>query len=263
MTKIIGQEKLIAQLNTYNIINLPHAMLFVGPKGCGKHLIASYLARKHDLDLVYVDDTLSNEDISSFNYRTIKTLYLIDLNSYIEKQQSIFLKALEDASSTAYFILLASSENSVLPTILNRCIKYRLEDYTIDQLKQIRNFNDEKIYQICKTPLQLIKANEVQIAQLASMCSNIINNISKVDISQVLRISNNINYAEDYNKFDFDLFFSTLQYTAYNDFIATKNLNSYKIYIFTAQYLQKLLYKNISKESFLLGYLSELKIFLG
>ena len=107
------------------------------------------------------------------------------------------------------------------------------------------------------------KANKVQIAQLADMCSNIINNISNVDISQVLRISNNINYAEDYNKFDFDLFFSTLQYTAYNDFIATKNLNSYKIYIFTAQYLQKLLYKNISKESFLLGYLSELKIFLG
>ena len=103
----------------------------------------------------------------------------------------------------------------------------------------------------------------MQIAQLASMCSNIINNISNVDISQVLRISNNINYAEDYNKFDFDLFFSTLQYTAYMDFIVTKNLNSYKIYIFTARYLQKLLYKSISKESFLLGYLSELKIFLG
>ena len=178
-------------------------------------------------------------------------------------QQNKFLKFVEEPGLHVFTVLTASSENSVLPTILNRCIKYRLEDYTIDQLKQIRNFNDEKIYQICKTPLQLIKANEVQIAQLAGMCSNIINNISNVDISQVLRISNNINYAEDYNKFDFDLFFSTLQYTSYQDFITTKNLNSYKIYTFTAQYLQKLLYKNISKESFLLGYLSELKIFLG
>ena len=42
-----------------------------------------------------------------------------------------------------------------------------------------------------------------------------------------------------------------------------KLLKTKKFNTFTAQYLQKLLYKNISKESFLLGYLSELKIFLG
>ena len=261
---MIGQEKILNKLKSYTITTLPKNLLFLGPYGSGKHTIAREVAKYYGVDIIELSAAnFEDEKLIEYQQDPLDKFYVIDLDTFLLTQQNKFLKFVEEPGLHVFTVLTASSENSVLPTILNRCIKYRLEDYTIDQLKQIRNFNDEKIYQICKTPLQLIKANEVQIAQLASMCSNIINNISNVDISQVLRISNNINYAEDYNKFDFDLFFSTLQYTAYNDFIATKNLNSYKIYIFTAQYLQKLLYKNISKESFLLGYLSELKIFLG
>ena len=261
---MIGQEKILNKLKSYTINTLPKNLLFLGPYGSGKHTIAREVAKYYGVDIIELSAAnFEDEKLIEYQQDPLDKLYVIDLDTFLLTQQNKFLKFIEEPGLHVFTVLTASSENSVLPTILNRCIKYRLEDYTIDQLKQIRNFNDEKIYKICKTPLQLIKANEVQIAQLAGMCRNIIDNISNVDISQVLRISNNINYAEDYNKFDFDLFFSTLQYTAYNDFIATKNLNSYKIYIFTAQYLQKLLYKNISKESFLLGYLSELKIFLG
>lgn len=261
---MIGQEKILNKLKSYTITTLPKNLLFLGPYGSGKHTIAREVAKYYGVDIIELSAVnFEDEKLIEYQQDPLDKLYVIDLDTFLLTQQNKFLKFIEEPGLHVFTVLTASSENSVLPTILNRCIKYRLEDYTIDQLKQIRNFNDEKIYKICKTPLQLIKANEVQIAQLAGMCRNIIDNISNVDISQVLRISNNINYAEDYNKFDFDLFFSTLQYTAYNDFIATKNLNSYKIYIFTAQYLQKLLYKNISKESFLLGYLSELKIFLG
>ena len=261
---MIGQEKILNKLKSYTITTLPKNLLFLGPYGSGKHTIVREVAKYYGVDIIELSAAnFEDEKLIEYQQDPLDKLYVIDLDTFLLTQQNKFLKFIEEPGLHVFTVLTASSENSVLPTILNRCIKYRLEDYTIDQLKQIRNFNDEKIYKICKTPLQLIKANEVQIAQLAGMCHNIIDNISNVDISQVLRISNNINYAEDYNKFDFDLFFSTLQYTAYNDFIATKNLNSYKIYIFTAQYLQKLLYKNISKESFLLGYLSELKIFLG
>ena len=261
---MIGQEKILNKLKSYTINTLPKNLLFLGPYGSGKHTIAREVAKYYGVDIIELSvANFEDEKLIEYQQDTLDKLYVIDLDTFLLTQQNKFLKFIEEPGLHVFIVLTASSENSVLPTILNRCIKYRIEDYTIDQLKQIRNFKDEKIYQICKTPLQLIKANEVQIAQLAGMCSNIINNISNVDISQVLRISNNINYAEDYNKFDFDLFFSTLQYTSYMDFIATKNLNSYKIYIFTAQYLQKLLYKNISKESFLLGYLSELKILVG
>ena len=85
MTKIIGQEKLINKLNNYNINTLQHALLFIGPKGCGKHLMASYVAEKVALDLVSIDDTFSSDDISTFNYKTIKALYLIDLNNFTSK----------------------------------------------------------------------------------------------------------------------------------------------------------------------------------
>lgn len=261
---MIGQEKILNKLKSYTINTLPKNLLLLGPYGSGKHTIVREVAKYYSVDVIELSAAnFDDEKLIEYQQDPLDKFYIIDLDTFLLPQQNKFLKFVEEPGLHVFIILLASSENSVLPTILNRSIKYRVEDYTSDQLKQIRNFKDEKIYQICKTPLQLIKANEAQIAQLVSMCNNIINNISKVDISQVLRISNNINYAEDYNKFDFDLFFSALQYTSYQNFIETKNLNSYKIYTFTARYLQKLLYKNISKESFLLGYLSELKIFLG
>ena len=54
MQNIVGQEKLVNKLNNYNINTLPHALLFIGPKGCGKHLIASYVAEKLALELVSI-----------------------------------------------------------------------------------------------------------------------------------------------------------------------------------------------------------------
>ena len=256
---IIGQEKLMNKLNNYNINTLPHAMLFIGPKGCGKHLIAHYIATKWELDLVVIDDTFSSEEIGSFNYKTIKTVYLIDLTSYTEKQQNTFLKVLEDASSTAYFILTAASEAGVLPTILNRCIKYTFEPYTKEQIEQITNIAiNEKAFRIFQTPGKLINLTENSFKDTLDLADKVVHNIAKAGYANVLVISTKINYKDLYNKIDFDLFLDTVEYLALEEYKSTMNEQSFIIFRITNQFKQYAAQNSLIKETLMLNYLTTL-----
>ena len=48
---IIGQTKLLSKIDTYYTMNsLPKIMMFLGLTGCGKHLVAKYVAETFKLD---------------------------------------------------------------------------------------------------------------------------------------------------------------------------------------------------------------------
>jgi DNA polymerase III delta prime subunit len=259
MTKIIGQKKLITTLNNYNITNLPHVLLFIGPKGCGKHTIANYVATRYELDFVPVDDTISSEDISLFNYKTIKTLYLIDLNSYTEKQQNVFLKALEDASSTAYFILIANSEAGILNTILNRSIKYHLEPYTKEQIEQITNTSvNDLAFQIFQTPGKLLNLTEQSFNDVMGLAGTVVHSINRATYPNALVVSTKINYKDLYNKIDFDLFFDAVEYLALEDYKNNKTEQSLTVFKTTNQFKQYATQQNLIKEILMINYLTTL-----
>ena len=259
MTKIIGQKKLITTLNNYNITNLPHVLLFIGPKGCGKHTIANYIAARYELDLVSVDDTISSEDISLFNYKTIKTLYLIDLNSYTEKQQNVFLKALEDASSTAYFILIANSEAGILNTILNRSIKYHLEPYTKEQIEQITNTTvNDLAFKIFQTPGKLLNLTETGFNDIMDLAGKTVMNIGGAEYANALVIATKINYKDLYNKIDFNLFLDAVEYLALEDYKNTANEWSFAVFKITNLFKQYATQQRLIKETLMLNYITTL-----
>ena len=259
MINIIGQEKLVNKLNNYNISTLPHALLFIGPKGCGKRLMASYIAEKLALELVSIDDTFSSDDISAFNYKTIKTLYLIDLNNFTEKQQNIFLKTLEDASSTAYFILTATSEAGILNTILNRCIKYTFEPYTKEQIEQITNNSvNDLAFKIFQTPGKLLNLTEVSFKAVLDLAEKVVHKINLASYANTLSISTKINYKDLYNKVDFYLFFDAVEYLALEDYKNNVNEQSFIVFKITNQFKQHATRQNLIKETLMLNYLTTL-----
>lgn len=259
MPSIIGQEKLMNILNNYNISTLPHAMLFIGHKGCGKHLIASYVASKCDLDLVIIDDTFSSDDISALNYKTIKTLYLIDLNNYTEKQQNILLKALEDASSTAYFILLANSEVNVLNTVLNRCTKHYFEPYTKEQIEQITNTSvNDLAFKIFKTPGKLLNLTDSSFNNILELAEKVVKKINVAPYANAMSISTKINYKDLYNKIDYNLFFDVVEYLAFEDFKNNNSLQSLTVFNVTNKFKQHATQTNLIKEMLMLNYLTTL-----
>ena len=159
MNAVIGQEKLVKALEGYTLETAPKTILFLGQSGCGKSWIANAFAKQLDLEVVVVQPDSTAEKLIEYYQCPINKMYLIDLKDIVEKDQNKFLKFIEEPSKTMNIILMAESTVGILPTILNRCVKYVFEPYTPEQLKQFDwavNCSEEVAYEICKTPGQLL-----------------------------------------------------------------------------------------------------------
>ena len=160
-------------------------------------------------------------------------------------------------------ILTAESEVGILPTILNRCIKYIFEDYSIEQLKQLNwilTEENELIYKICKTPGQLLTLASVDnLDQIQLTCEYLVKNIVGMPYLACINLSYKINYKDEFKKFDFDLFFRILIQTAYEDYIINRNEIAFELYKYLINRKQLLVVnKTLAKEAFMLTTLDEL-----
>jgi replication-associated recombination protein RarA len=254
---IIGQNKLLSKINAMDF--LPKTLMFIGPIGCGKHTIARYIAEEFKLDFIEIEESVSVQDLEDYMYKTIDTLYLINLNKFTEKQQNQFLKTLEEPSKSAYFILIANSEAGILNTILNRSIKYHLEPYTKEQIEQITNTSvNDLAFKIYQTPGKLLNLTEESFQDVLTLANTVVHNIDKASYANALVVSTKINYKDLYNKIDFGLFFDTVEYLALEDYKASgaeKNLVIFKI---TNQFKQYATQQNLIKEILMLNYLTTL-----
>lgn len=271
---MIGQTKLVKKINSYTIDTLPQNLLFIGEDGCGKHLLANELARNLKLPTVDVVSEMAKYKASSDPDRLsallvdsvqsqVTSLYLIDLDLLDENLQNILLKFIEEPTDNIYIVLMSSSEVNVIPTILNRCIKMYFEEYKVDELKAFNGglfgeADNEAIFEICKTPGQVLEAlNSTDMNKLLDLCNNIVNRAATTSYANMLSIETKINYKEEYDKFDFNLFFKTMIYASYKSFVSTNNETSGKIYLFTAGYYNEYI-KKMAKEAFMINYLTKL-----
>lgn len=259
MTRIIGQTKLLSVIDSFTKQTLPKTLLFTGPIGCGKHTISKYIAEHFDLDLINIEESVTSEELDSFLLSTIDTLYVIDLNKFSEKQQNQFLKFIEEPSKSVYTILLANSEVSVLPTVINRCTKYSFDIYSKEELEQILTTTvNDLAFTIFKTPGKLLNLTESSFNDLLSLGEKIITKIGQVTYGNALIISTRVNYKDLYSKVDFDLFFDVVEYLALEDFKLNNNKQSLKIFEITNKFKQYTTHPNLIKENLMLNYLTTL-----
>lgn len=257
---IIGQHKLLSKIETYyNMNNLPKTQMLIGPSGCGKHTFAKYVADKFSFDYVEINENISNEVLLDYLHSTISTLYVIDLSQFTEKEQNTFLKALEEPSKSAYFVLLANSEAGVLNTILNRCVKHTFESYTKEELEQITMLSvDGLAFKIFKTPGKIIKLSHMGLQNLLNAAGNLVCNIDKLMYGNALVVSTKINYKDLYDKLDFDLFLDTVEYLALENYKNTANEKSFTIFKITNQFKQCATQSRLIRETLMLNYLTNL-----
>ena len=260
MCQLIGQIRLLNTLNKYTVQALPKTMLFIGDIGCGKKTFAKYLANRLSLDFVEIEESVNAEDIQSFMHSTISTIYLINLDNFTEKLQNQFLKFIEEPSKTVYVILTTSAEATVLPTILNRCVKHHFDTYTLDELKKITgnaNINPTAA-NIFKTPGKLMNLTEASFSDILNLADKVVHSISTANYANTLVVSTKVNYKDLYNKIDFYLFFDAVEYVAFEDFKNTGNQQSFIIFKITNQFKQLTKKQNLIKETLMLNYLTTL-----
>ena len=261
MNAVIGQEKLVKALEGYTLETAPKTILFLGQSGCGKSWIANAFAKQLDLEVVVVQPDSTAEKLIEYYQCPINKMYLIDLKEITEKDQNKFLKFIEEPSKTMNIILMAESTVGILPTILNRCVKYVFEPYTPEQLKQFDwavNCSEEIAYEICKTPGQLLELSADNLDQALGLCRAIISSVDKANYANTLSIVTKINLKDDAKKIDFKLFFDLMTYAAFDDYKKNNNELSFKIYLYTIRQQAKALNINVAKEAFLLNYLDNI-----
>ena len=260
MTNIIGQEKLVARIATYYSTQfLPKTLMFLGPTGCGKQLVAKYVAETFKLDYVEINENVSASDLEDYQHSTIDTLYVIDLNKFTEKQQNQFLLWIEEPSKSVYVILTAASEAGVLPTILNRCIKYNFEPYTKEQVEQITNTSvNELAFKIFQTPGKLLNLTDTSFNELMDLAGKTVMNIGRAEYANALVIATKINYKDLYNKIDFDLFLDAVEYLALEDYKNTANPQSFIVFQLTNKFKQYATQQRLIKEVLMINYITTL-----
>ena len=261
MNAVIGQEKLVKALEGYTLETAPKTILFLGQSGCGKSWIANAFAKQLDLEVVVVQPDSTAEKLIEYYQCPINKMYLIDLKEITEKDQNKFLKFIEEPSKTMNIILMAESTVGILPTILNRCVKYVFEPYTPEQLKQFDwavNCSEEIAYEICKTPGQLLELSADNLDQALGLCRAIVSSVDKASYANTLSIVTKINLKDDAKKIDFKLFFDLMTYAAFDDYKKNNNELSFKIYLYTIRQQAKALNINVAKEAFLLNYLDNI-----
>ncbi len=263
MINMIGQQRLLSVLNSYNETSLPKTLLLVGEHGCGKTTAIKNLAERLNFEYHLISsDELTAEDSDKIFYPSTLTIFELVLDDFDFKVQNKLLKFIEEPSNFAYIVLTSISEMKVIPTIQSRCIKLFFDDYTEDELKQINwSFNDlnSLTFKFCKTPGKLLSIDSDSIESLYNLCENIVSRVTTTPYANFLKIVTKINFKEDYNKYDFDLFFDVLKYVATQHYINENDLTAFKVYKCVVDFHSKYIEANRpTKEYFMINMLTNL-----
>lgn len=234
---MIGQSNLISKFKLYSLKTLPHSMLFVGEKGCGKHTLVKELERQFKISAIDISESLELETIQDINTCANSHFYIIDTSKINEKQQNVILKFLEEPTNSVYVILLATSKSTLLDTIVNRCMVFEFEPYSSQQLMQFLPFEEgiEILVEYCHTPGQVLSTTIEKIKILIELCDNIAKNVGKARFPNIFKISSRVMQEE----IDLDLFYNVLLERLYRFFIDTQNVAYKDMYNITSNALKK------------------------
>ena len=253
---IIGQADLLNKLNQYTLMTLPKALLLIGDTGCGKHTFAQYLASRLELEYEEVLKDFSLETFFDYQQAVTTKLCVIDIDSCTEARQNIFLKLLEEPPQNIYFVVIAISEFNILPTILNRVVKYYFLPYSKEELQQIcPEVTNEILYTICNTPGQLLEVNQLQFNEALSIAKTFVDTVDTLATKDILSYALKFNYKEEYDKLDPNLFFKLVAYYASYYYKQTYEEKYQKIYSCANSFLSKLSYKILNKENLMYNFL--------
>ena len=248
---MIGQKRLLERINSYTIDTFPRSAIFIGDQGCGKHTLVNYIAENIiKLPVIDITDNLSNDLIDAIYRNPNPNIYIIDLNKLTEKSQNVILKFVEEPLNNSFIMLLCDNKNYILNTVLNRCIIFEFEKYTYDELKTFLpeiNLDKNIVINALKTPGKLKSINVNTLNGIVELSLKIIDKLQLSNIGNALTISNYINFKDEYDKFDLNIFLDILSYLMYNRFLTTNDKVILEMYKKLAEQRKSMLDLRIDK----------------
>jgi len=200
---MVGNEDIIQSMKSVlkrDPKDIPHAMLFTGPTGCGKTTFARIFSTKlgcHSIDY---------NEMDSAEFRGIDTIrelrrkmtraplsgtcrvWLIDeCHRLTSDAMSALLKALEDTPSHVYFLLATTDPQKLLKTMRDRCMEFTLDLLVPDQIVSIikRVLKREKK----KVPEDIIEKIAVESMGSARVALVVLDKIIDLDKKKMKKVA--------------------------------------------------------------------------
>lgn len=264
--QIIGNENIIKNMQSaIKTSCISHAYIIEGGHGMGKKLIANTFAKtlnciegktepceicsschsfetKNNPDIFYVipkksktlgvedirEQIIKNVDLKQYKYKY--KIFIVDkADSMTDAAQNAFLKTLEEPPQYAVFLLLAENTENFLPTVLSRCIIFKLKPLNISTVAE---------YIKLKTNVDLVSADvfaeysqgSIGLAlkllssnYFSDMRNNIINCLETIpnkNIADVIAMASSLEqYKNNYEILD-------IAYMWYRDLMALKSIGT-------------------------------------
>lgn len=231
LDEIIGnEENKVILKNAINNKNILHSYLFYGAEGIGKKIFAKEFAKMilcngddfhkpcntckacvefdsdNNPDFFFIEpdgNSIKIDQIREMQKSVIekpiessKKVYIIDNCHLMTKEaQNCMLKTLEEPQEYVVIILIASNENSILPTVKSRCTKLYFKELSDSELfKYVGNGSDgilleNDLIKLCNG--SIARANFIaQKIDTLTQVKNCIQDVAKVNKLQFIKNSN-------------------------------------------------------------------------
>lgn len=255
---IAGQEKICTQIDHLTLDSFPRSLMLVGARGGGKHLIVDYVASKFKFQVIDITTSLDQESIEELYNRVEPYLYIIRANELSVKEENTILKFLEEPLKNSYIILLAETDIGILPTILNRCQIWYLQNYTREFLKTFVTAN-EYVLNIATTPGQVIELCNTSFDEMLQLADKIIDKIDIASVANTLTLSNKIGFKNESDKYDVKLFTDILLQRLVEHCRISIDNKYMSAYMLTSELKKKLSVKNLDYKAQFEKYLINLR----
>ncbi|MBO5712269.1 MAG: hypothetical protein J6R47_05460 [Acholeplasmatales bacterium] len=229
---IKGQERICSFIDNCSLDDFPRSLMLIGERGSGKHLLCNYICQRFNLESLDITEDISLDLIDKINERVTPYLYIIKINSLNIKDENTILKLLEEPLKNAYLVLLTETTNGILPTILNRCQPWRLQNYSKEFLKSFLKEDNPDLLNIATTPGQILQMQGNNFKDMYILCDKIINKIAEASIPNILTISNKIGFKDEKDKLNYQLtllLIKELLCKYYRDYSDIRYLKGYSI----------------------------------
>lgn len=258
---MIGQKKLLDNISKLNIDTFPRSTLLIAKRGMGKHTLVNYIKDNIlKLPLLDITENLSSDFIDKIYRNPNPYIYIINLSDITEKNQNIMLKLIEEPLNNSFIILLAENQHFVLDTIISRCVLFEFDNYSKEELKTFVTDADnvDLILSILESPGKILETNTQNIKDIIDTCEKIVTKLGQAHYANALSISNKINFKDSYDKFDFEVFLSSLTTQLFSAFLKTNNHKILKMYEILRDQKKLLIDKRLNKEIFFNNLITKL-----
>jgi ABC-type dipeptide/oligopeptide/nickel transport system ATPase component len=258
--KLLFQDEINNFVENLTIETCPRSIALVGKRGSGRKTTASNIAEKLNIQKKDITKKLNFDDIIEIYVNSVPMLYIIDGDSLSEKDQYSLLKFLEEPPKLCIACVICE-DGKLLETIMNRCYQIHFVPYTNEQLSHFYNGSNPYILELFETPGEILNYKDIDLEPYQSLVNNMVKNLNRANISNVLTIPNKFNFDKkltNNDRLDFLPFVGILRNTIYKNCL--KNSDVYPLYSEILSMCKKLEMNNLSKKNIFENFLIDAKM---